>query len=453
MMLVYLRKVILLFGLCLAPAAAFAQGVDLFLVIGQSNARGRGPDAGVVPATGTAYEFNGSGFQPMSSVTGLPTGNYWTSSNYGPIPAFAKRWYELSGRRSAFVVRPAGGTGLTRKGDVLGNGYWAPENGITHPIYDRAFNDLINAYTAASALGGVDNIYVIWIQGENDAAGGVSYSEYMAGLKRLIDRLTDDLVPRTGHFIPGFFMAETGYFWGYDYGGLLAGDTLRDHRNRVGQIVAAQQDFQASLSLVVLVSKQARFFMSPCFNGLGAVGCGSWDKVHYTTRTYEALGAEMAENAWKFVSTHRKPLYANSCRYSPGVCGPTVDVYRWRSKVPDDHVAGIDPSEFDGRANYQFKGVRYHLFRDPASGRIPLYRKYNPTTGDYMDTTDSAEGGSAYGSTVSLGYCYAAPAANAPVPLIRVLLGTNHVTSKDPDEIAVWRNFGSVQEKILCYSR
>lgn len=449
----YLTKVVLALGLCISPALAFAQGVDLFLVIGQSNARGRGPDPGVAPVAGTAYEFNGSGFQPMSSVTGLPTGNYWTSANYGPIPAFAKRWHELTGRRAAFVVRPAGGTGLIAKSDT-GNGYWAPNAGISHPIYDRAMNDLVSAYSAAakdSNIGYISRTYVIWIQGENDIGASVSYSEYSAGLSGLLNRLSSDLYQRTDRFVSGFFMAETGYFWHST--ALPTGSTLKEHRDRVAQVVGAQKQFQATASAPVLVSNSARFHMSPCFNGAWAVGCGSWDYIHYTTPTYQRLGKEMAENAWRYVSTGRKPLLADSCRYSPDVCGPTVDVYRWRSESPDDHAASIHSNEFDASANYGFKGVRYHLFRDSAAGRIALYRRYNPATGDYMETTDSGEGGTWYTDSTLLGHCYAGPTANAPVALKRVRLGSNYVTSKDPDELAAWRSAGAVEEKTLCYSQ
>ncbi|TWI05727.1 sialate O-acetylesterase [Aerolutibacter ruishenii] len=423
---------------------------DLFLVIGQSNARGRAPSAGVAPQLQQAWEYNGNGgFAPMGSISGLPTGNYWTSDTYGPIPSFARRWGELQGNNHLYVVRPKGGTGLTSEGNVLQQGFWKKGQAI----HQQAINDLITAYNNSWLVTNPNRIIVLWSQGENDAAGGVFAGEYVTALNELITDLDDALYGQTGRRIDAFAIMQTGYFWGYDYSGLLKDDLLRDHRRRVEQITLAQESPQLHPK-ALLVSNSARYLMSPCINGVSAVGCGSHDLIHYNTASQEFIGKEAAEYLSRFLTHGIKPLSAIHCASIPSLCGPTQPIYRWvnSTALGADHVTSTAGDEFDTTSSFSFKGVRYYLFRDSASGRVPLYRRKNSVNGEYMDTINSAEGSPNYGNTVLLGYCYASATANAVVPIVRLFNGFNYMTTKDPSESNALQAAGYTVNGTLCYT-
>jgi len=365
------------------------------------------------------------------------------------MPAFAATWKAKTGRNAVYVIRPRGGSALTAQGD-RGSGYW--HNALSTartPIYLNAINSFNKAYGDTKTRWSIGNAYVIWIQGESDAMAGVTSDAYASALVSLYAQLQDDFSQAHGTNFRGMFIAETGYF--YD-----STEPLQTHRNKVHQIVAGQQESQ-NIGGTVLVSKSPRYFMSPCINGISAVGCGSFDGIHYKIAEYEALGIEMANYASIYATWGIKPLSSfPSCSnsyYAP-VCGPTVDVYRWNNG--SDHATSVSPTEFDNVSGYGFKGVRFHLFATPASGRVPLYRHYNPATGDRMESLGTSEK-PGYSYEIQLGYCYSNASQNARVALYRLSNGVNYVTTKDPAEKQAFQGSGYALDPadkggVLCYT-
>ena len=152
---------------------------DIFIIAGQSNAQGIGdqslsPD----PPPGTAFEYipGTDTFVPLDD----PVGNASTGSAW---PAFAKKWYELTGRTSAFVATAVGGTPNSRLINATNN--W--ENGV---LLDNAIaaGHQLNARTGAQA-----DVAVLWVQGERDGKAiqenlprNFSKADYKAAFKTTI---------------------------------------------------------------------------------------------------------------------------------------------------------------------------------------------------------------------------------------------------------------------------
>ncbi|MCM2323406.1 MAG: hypothetical protein NDJ90_09110 [Oligoflexia bacterium] len=449
--------------------------------------KGRGPATqfpSLMPAAQLAFEYDGNGFAALGAASSIGVGRtgiatpacgspcYWTSEYYSALPAFAKTWTEKTDRVALFVVRAKGGAALTTQGDS-GNGYWLDFTNSTvctnsrdpaqcRALYRTALTDFVEAYAHANERWSVQGLFALWVQGENDAAFGVSSASYQAGLANLVTTLDRDLLAATQRTLSGFLLAETGYF-ANSTAYSATPDTVAIHRNKVNAITGAQK-LAGSTSKIVLASNAARKFMSPCFNsspgqtaGLSP-DCGSFDLIHYSTPAYERLGVELATHGATFADTGVKPLDPVSCHSRPELCAASVEVYRWAGTAGRvNHATSSDPGEFDGDASYAFKGVRFHLFSETATGRVPLYRKYHPSLDHFMEST-TASGDAGYGSNVLLGYCYASPSANASVALKRLKLtdgtGTilNRVTSQDPVEIELLLDRGYASEGVLCYT-
>ncbi len=475
-------KFFFLIVLFLTSLTAHSQSVDMFLVIGQSNMRGRGPvtqPATIFPTDYTAYDYNGIGFSLLGKTSSLGIGQtgaplsscgsscYWTSNYYGLLMSFAKTWKDKTGRNAAFVVRPKGGTSLTMSADT-GQGYWLDftnQSTCGDPscrgIYQNALNTFNQAYITALDFWGVNKTYVLWVQGENDLNAGVSSSDYLNGLQTLFNKLDADRLSIARPAFDGFFIAETGYFHNSTAYNTIP-DSLATHRQKVQNITTAQNT-AGEIGKIVFTSKSAGVFMSPCINSTPGqttnlpADCGSFDLIHYKTEMYEKLGVEMATYGALYSLDNIKPL-SSGCT-SPTGCAPTVNVYRWSSfgGGETDHATSILPNEFDSNSPYAFKGVRYHLFSSAGTGRIPLYRKFNSITKDYMEST-AMKGDWNYGNAITLGYCNSAstpPLLTVPIKRLMLLNSSgviiNRVTSKDPTEINLFINQGYIDEGVLCY--
>ncbi len=472
--------------------------VDMFLVIGQSNMRGRGPQtqpSAVSPGLNTAFEFDGSELDLLGASfglgvgkTGIPTVDcgtncYWTSNYYGILMSFAKSWKEKTGHNTVFVVRPKGGSSLTATADT-GAGNWLDFSNSTSctdgtlmdskdptkhqctAIYRNAINDFSKAFPYVKNKFGINKSFVLWIQGENDIQSGVSAASYTSGLNSLLGQLDADLQKNAGSTFSGFLLAETGYF--FNSAAYSPIDSVVVHRNKAQSIADAQSQIGRT-GKFVLTSKSARVFMSPCVNTVVGqttpypADCGSFDLIHYNTSMYEQLGIEMATNGAIFSATQIKPFDEASCSQAPSLCAPTVDVFRFSNAVSGghDHASSLLYNEFDS-AQYDFKGVRFHLYKElwPGSPEtdllVPLYRKYNSQTKDYMDST-SLTGDAGYTNPTLLGYCYSSPQSQAHSALRRLkLLDTNgivinRVSSQNATEIALFFGSGYLDDGLLCY--
>lgn len=131
--------------------------LDLFVIVGQSNAEGRG-DSSQSPSSPNGRYYDGSVIGALADpVGGANTGSMW--------PAFANEWYSRTGRMPCFVEHATGDTGLLAAAGGPGN--WSPSGSLRAAAAGGA-SAATAAITGASdyLLG---KVYFIWVQGERDA--------------------------------------------------------------------------------------------------------------------------------------------------------------------------------------------------------------------------------------------------------------------------------------------
>jgi hypothetical protein len=131
--------------------------VDLFGIVGQSNAEGRGTSA-EAPGPVSALFVSGS---TVTTVLADPVGGASTGSMW---PQFAHDWKRLTGRKAAFVECAEGGTKLLP--DTAGSN-WSPSGSLRGAAV-TAINNAITTLDGSAFV--VNNVYLLWCQGEGDAA-------------------------------------------------------------------------------------------------------------------------------------------------------------------------------------------------------------------------------------------------------------------------------------------
>lgn len=130
--------------------------VDLFVIVGQSNADGRGDSTLSPDAPHGLYIVGTTISSPLADpVGGADTGSMW--------PSFSNEWFVQTGRKSAFVEQGTGSSGLLP--DANGGG-WSP-GGTLRATAVTAANDAIAAINASEHTLG--QVYFVWVQGESDA--------------------------------------------------------------------------------------------------------------------------------------------------------------------------------------------------------------------------------------------------------------------------------------------
>ena len=110
--------------------------VDLFIIVGQSNAVGIGNSALSTPGPGGMY-ITGTTITPSPLVD--PVGNANTGSSW---PAFSREWATQTGNRSAFVAAASVGSALVTSG-------WWP-SGTLRSAAVTACNNAITAINASA---------------------------------------------------------------------------------------------------------------------------------------------------------------------------------------------------------------------------------------------------------------------------------------------------------------
>jgi len=171
--------------------------IDLFVIVGQSNAEGRG-DSALSPAAPNGRYISGSTItSPLADpVGGATTGSMW--------PAFSNEWLVQTGHLSAFVEQATGGTALVTS--AVGSNWGA--NGSLRGTAVTAANSAIAAIEANPAYE-LGSVYFIWAQGEQDAVAidgvtvtGALYEQALEDLaayfKTQIPTMAEMLVVQTG---------------------------------------------------------------------------------------------------------------------------------------------------------------------------------------------------------------------------------------------------------------
>jgi hypothetical protein len=206
-----------------SAAKADAGGYDIFILMGQSNADGRGGAKDLAPelaapskdhiifyhnsnATTTEWEALAPGYSTGKSKTTVPKGGFGVEVSFGPALATA-----VPGAKVAIIKSAYGGTSLSF--------HWKPgtdANGLKAkgwqqgpgPCYRTALN-AINMAVAKLPPGEHRLRGMLWHQGESDA-GDRSYDK---NLGNLITRLREDLKAPDLPFVLGGLRPGIGGKW------------------------------------------------------------------------------------------------------------------------------------------------------------------------------------------------------------------------------------------------
>lgn len=289
-----------------AGAAAFVT-TDLFIALGQSNI--------VATATNTTHVTTCAPSNIAASIErelagrwGLdPLKNGNSASDHigggSPAPAFAQRWFDLTGRRSLWCNIPVAGTGLLDPGG--GTPHWAPTPHATSLVggyevvagYPRDqiitdacdTQDLHPTYARGLRIG-------VWCGNEADA-----------------DRLALGQIT-AGDIQTGFdaFITHMKATWSLDYmlvygigrlgtssGAVDTNETASRAAVRAAQIAVC--DARADTFLILTAAKEK----GTVFNTITKDGNGDWsngwlynaDGLHYMPESWQVMGHTGARNA------------------------------------------------------------------------------------------------------------------------------------------------------------
>ena len=183
--------------------------VDVLWFMGQSNMQGQ---SGSLPTDNTPvqnayeYRFFGDSLQPLQHPVGefiLKNGNEgwdvpidcvadqireWQinhalgascTKGINLVPKFCQSYIELTGKKVVAVHTAKGATGVND---------WLPDN----IVYLTAWKKMQKAVECIKKQFEIDKIYIAWLQGESDAIGGMSTSDYMEKLTQLKDNAKKD---------------------------------------------------------------------------------------------------------------------------------------------------------------------------------------------------------------------------------------------------------------------
>ncbi len=166
-----------------ASAIRNLKDVDVFLIAGQSNARGMSGPTGAAnspnPYPGTVYQYYGNTFSEVTNEVGSAnTGSAW--------PSFGITWNNITGRKICFIPTAVNATSQTVLANT-GSGTWD----TTGTLYSNSITQT-NAALAAIRAAGYNPVFkgVLWCQGENDAdainAGTITQAGYISAFQKMV---------------------------------------------------------------------------------------------------------------------------------------------------------------------------------------------------------------------------------------------------------------------------
>ena len=243
--------------------------VDVFMIAGQSNGRGRGSQYGAGKSE-TGYYYSGSIFSDLKDPVG-DAANSGSRADIGSAwPAFAKRWFELTGRKSVWIARASGGSYKVAGQTPT----WDP---ATATLYTTAVNALNNAVAAvgADARFTLNKVYILWVQGENEGtlidAATITAQQSEDALTLVFNGFIAD-VPT----LDGIFVSELG--------------RRRDNSREVAYSAerANKADVCTAIGIAHLVWTGAKDLTDAQMK----------DVDHYATPGYNIMGIAMAEGAF-----------------------------------------------------------------------------------------------------------------------------------------------------------
>lgn len=243
--------------------------IDIFLIAGQSNAKGAGDSAlSLDPVIGTVFQYNSAtGLTYGQDIIGSGSSAAQTGSAW---PAFGVTYYNITGRKICFVNAAVNATTNTAAAPNT-NGTWD----TTGVLFDTSVSRVQQALSVLTTLGYTPVFKgVLWGQGENDAIGinsaAITQADYIAAFQKLIRRYRGVF----GSRMP-FYIFRTGTITNQSDAGFA--------QIREAQVQVANGD---SLTNVV-------FYNAIDFPGRGLMNV---DETHYLQAGYNEMGRIGAQN-------------------------------------------------------------------------------------------------------------------------------------------------------------
>ncbi|MBY0757262.1 sialate O-acetylesterase [Clostridium sardiniense] len=227
--------------------------IDVFLLIGQSNAIGCGNVEDSILPRGAFEYLDTDDIIPMRKFLELSRGN-------GTIAqSFSKSWKEDTGKKLCFIQSAVDGSMIKNWGHDRYN------------YLDDAIYKYENAVSKLDKIYEVDKAYAIWIQGESDGKYGTDPIYYKNALIDLGDKLNKIGIEKT-------FVSQTGYWDG-------------TNPLRMEVIMVAQEEACRESSNLILCSKKG-----PTFKERKML----IDEVHYNQNALNELGRDIEKSIYNY---------------------------------------------------------------------------------------------------------------------------------------------------------
>ena len=252
-----------------------SNAVDLVIFMGQSNMAGRG-NAAQAPSvpSGHGYEFRAISdptklydiIEPFGVDENIEGGIRETVMKTGScVASFVNAYYSAAKIPIVGVSASKGGSTVIE---------WQPGGAL--------LTDAISRYSAAKTwLAGnghtIRHRFMVWLQGETDGDNGMSKSDYITYIKKIIEEMV-----RQG--IGKCFVIRVG--------------NRRDKPAQYDEIMAAQTELCKTYDKAVLISARLAGYAS---SGLMK------DEFHYLQAAYNEFGTEAGLNAAYYVNTGKEP--------------------------------------------------------------------------------------------------------------------------------------------------
>ncbi|GAA0862110.1 sialate O-acetylesterase [Paraclostridium tenue] len=255
------------------------QNIDVFLLIGQSNARGVGDKTYSEIPNENCFEYL-SNNEIIKMRCELEK-----SEGSGTIaPSFSNRWNEVTKNKVCFIHEAKDGSRIKN---------W---NHDANKFLDDAIIKFNKGVKLINEKYKITNKYVIWIQGESDAKYGSDPIYYKENLKDIANRLKDECN------IDKMFVSLTGYWLGH-----------KDYFTRTKKIAAAQFIACKECDILSLGSNRAMTFHDENL---------TIDDVHYSQIGLNILGRDLSDNILKYNDTKKDIILKD-----------TIDLEKYREYI------------------------------------------------------------------------------------------------------------------------
>lgn len=300
-----------------AAGGSSSDTIHLFAVGGQSNANGKGDEtASPDVSSDVAVEYSPAN-DAIESPLDDPVGD--GESDGSAWPAFAQKYYSLTGVKSAIVVSAVDGSAQDAGADA-GSGNWDD----TGNLRGQLVTDVNNAISKLESAG-YDVVFhgILWSQGERDAQaidnGDITQSDYKTAFEGMVD----------------YFDGEFGDSWNLhllETGRPNTGDTagFRDVRE-------AQRQVANSKERVILSSTIQQTFPPRGWHT---------DDLHYNQTGLDNMGRQAAQSILEGYEPPNRDYEAIAWQSSDlSTTSGTAEIVPYDSEQVDD-IGVYDPTTY-----------------------------------------------------------------------------------------------------------